>query len=68
MPAVAHVISANLGRKHAALTCHIGGRPAAVINTEALHNRELRAQATAALMGIGLDAGLILGALYGVRR
>lgn len=68
MPAVATVIAANLGRRVAALTCTVDGRPAAVVNTEAQHNTELRAQATVALMGIGLDAGLILGALYGVRR
>lgn len=68
MPAVASVIAANLGRKVAAFTCTVDGRPAAVINTEVHRNTELRAQAAVALMGVGLDAGLILGALYGVRR
>lgn len=62
------VVTANLGPKVAAFTTHIDGRPTAVINAAAARNHELRHQATCALLGVGLDAGLILGALYGIRR
>lgn len=62
------VITGNLGPKVAAFTCRINGRPVAVINTEAAHQPELRTQAAFALIGAGLDAGLILGALHGIRR
>ena len=62
------VIAANLGAKVAAFTCRIDGRPIAVINTEVAHRPELRTQAAFALAGAGLDAGLILGALHGIRR
>ncbi|MEU7074688.1 hypothetical protein AB0B30_32725 [Streptomyces narbonensis] len=68
MPGSSQVITANLGAKVAAFTCNINGRPVAVINTEAAHHPELRTQAAFALAGAGLDAGLILGALHGVRR
>jgi hypothetical protein len=63
------VIAANLGANVAAFTCRNGdGRTVAVINTEAMHHPGLRTQAAYALAGAGLDAGLILGALHGVRR
>lgn len=69
MPEPIPVIAANLGtNKVAAFTCHINGRPVAVINTAAAHHPELRTQSAYALAGAGLDAGLILGALHGVRR
>lgn len=68
MPEKPAVVTANLGPKVAAFTTLIHGKPAAVINAAAAHNHELRSQATCALLGVGLDAGLIIGALYGVRR
>lgn len=69
MPESSPVIAANLGRGIAAFTCRNGdGRPVAVINTEVAHHPELRTQAAYALAGAGFDAGLILGALHGVRR
>lgn len=68
MPEPSPVIAANLGRKIAAFTARIDGRPVAVINTEAADSAELRTQAAYALIGSGLDAGLVLGALHGIRR
>jgi hypothetical protein len=63
------VITANLGATVAAFTCRNGdGRPVAVINTEAAHHPGLRTQAAFALAGAGFDAGIILGALHGIRR
>lgn len=62
------VIAAELGTNIAALTCRINGRPTAVINQAAAHNCQLRTQAAYALVGAGMDAGLVLGALHGVRR
>lgn len=62
------VVTANLGPKVAAFTTNIDGRPTAVINAAAAHNDELRHQATCALLKVGLNAKLILGALYGIRR
>jgi hypothetical protein len=63
-----HAITADLGPNVAALTCQIDGRPVAVINTATAHNPTMRTQAAAALLYAGMDAGLILGALHGVRR
>ena len=68
MPESSTVLTGNLGAKVAAYTCRINGRPVAVINTAAAHRPELRTQAAYALAGAGLDAGLILGALHGIRR
>ncbi|MFJ7070134.1 hypothetical protein [Streptomyces sp. NPDC101115] len=68
MPETNPVIAANLGANVAAFTCRIEGRPTAVVNTATKHNAELRGRAVVALLGAGLDAGLVLGALYGVRR
>ncbi|MFG2873336.1 hypothetical protein [Streptomyces sp. NPDC048338] len=68
MPEKPAVITANLGPKVAAFTTSIHGKPAAVVNELAARNPELRHQAVCALLGVGLDAGLILGALHGVRR
>lgn len=68
MPESSTVLTGNLGPKVAAVTCRIDGRPVAVINTEASTNPEIRTQAAFALIGAGLDAGLILGALHGIRR
>lgn len=62
------VITAELGLHIAALTCHINGRPTAVINQAVSHNRQLKSQAAYALIGVGMDAGLALGALHGIRR
>ena len=62
------VITAELGPHIAAFTCRIYGTPTAVINQAAAHNRQLRSQAAYALVGAGMDAGLALGALHGVRR
>ena len=67
MPESSTVITGNLGAKVAAFACRIDGRPVAIINTEAAYRPELRTQAAFALVGAGLDAGLILGALHGVR-
>lgn len=68
MPGTSPVIVANLGRGIAAFTARSNGRPIAVINSEAAHNPELLAQAGYALIGAGLDAGLALGAINGIRR
>lgn len=68
MPGSSPVIVANLGRGIAAFTARSNGRPVAVINSEAAHDPELRTQAGYALVGAGLDAGTVLGALNGVRR
>ncbi|GGT43687.1 hypothetical protein [Streptomyces purpureus] len=68
MPEKPAVVAANLGPRVAAFTAHLHGRPVAVINSAAGRSPELRHQAVAALLGVGLDAGLILGALHGVRR
>ena len=62
------VVTANLGPKVAAFTTHLDGKPVAVVNDAAGRSTTLRHQAVAALLGVGLDAGLILGALHGVRR
>lgn len=62
------VISVALGPHVAALTCRINGRPSAVINTFARHDSRIRSQAAIAMLGCGIDAGLALGALDGVRR
>lgn len=62
------VFTANLGPKVAAVTAEIHGEPAAVINTEAARSRKLRHEAALALVCAGLDAGLIIGALHGIRR
>ena len=61
------VITADLGTHIAAFTCRIDGRPAAVVNSAAQHDKTLRTEALAALLCAGLDAGLILGALHGIR-
>jgi hypothetical protein len=68
MPGSKQVVAANLGPEVAALVLEIDGQPAAVINSEAAHNKKLRRQAAWALLCVGLDAGLILGALHGIRR
>lgn len=68
MPETSPVIAGNLGTNVATFITRINGRPVAVINTAAAHHPELRTQAAYALAGAGLDAGLILGALHGVRR
>ena len=68
MPETSPVVSANLGPSVAAYACVINGKPAAVVNTKAAHDPTLRVQAACVLLGIGLDVGLILGALYGIRR
>lgn len=68
MPESSTVLTGNLGPRVAAFTTRIDGRPVAVINTEARTNPELRTQAAFALVGAGLDAGLILGAIHGIRR
>jgi len=67
MPESSTVLTGNLGPKVAAFTTRIDGRPVAVINSEARVNPELRTQAAFALIGAGLDAGLVLGAIRGVR-
>ncbi|MFD3535193.1 hypothetical protein [Streptomyces sp. NPDC058664] len=67
MPESSTVLTGNLGPKVAAFTIRIDGRPVAVINSEASTNPELRTQAAFALIGAGLDAGLVLGAIHGVR-
>lgn len=67
MPESSTVLTGNLGPKVAAFTTKIDGRPVAIINTEASTNPELRTQAAFALIGAGLDAGLVLGAIRGVR-
>lgn len=61
------VTTADLGPSVAALTCFIEGRPVAVVNTAAEHNPAIRTQAALALLSVGLDAGLVLGAVNGVR-
>lgn len=68
MPESSTVLTGNLGPRVAAFTTRIDGRPVAVINTEVRTNPELRTQAAFALVGAGLDAGLILGAIHGIRR
>ena len=69
MPEPSPVIVANLGsRGIAAFTVRSNGKPVAVINSEAMHNPEVRGQAGLALVAAGLDAGLVLGALHGIRR
>lgn len=68
MPGTSPVIVANLGRGIAAFTARSNGKPIAVINSEAVRDPELRAQAGYALVAAGLDAGTTLGALNGVRR
>lgn len=68
MPGSSPVVSANLGPKVAAFACAINGKPAAVVNIRAAHDPTLRVQATCVLLGAGLDVGLIIGALYGIRR
>lgn len=67
MPELGPLITANLGRRIAAFTTRINGRPTAVINVAAAHDPELRAQAGLALVAAGFDAGTTLGALNGVR-
>jgi len=62
------VFTANLGPKVAAVTAQIDGEPAAVVNTQAAYDMTLRREAAWALLCVGLDAGLILGALHGIRR
>ena len=62
------VITADLGPCAAAFITRIHGKPAAVINERAGRSTELRYQAVCALLGAGLDAGLIFGAMHGVRR
>lgn len=59
------VTSADLGPTVAAFTCHINGKPAAVVSTSIVHSPQLKSQALAALLCAGLDAGSILGALNG---
>ena len=59
------ITSANLGPTVAAFTCRINGEPAAVVSTSIVHSPQLKAQALAALLCAGLDAGTILGALNG---
>lgn len=61
------LISAELGPRVAAFTCRLDGRPTAVVNTLTRTQPRMRAQATAALLGCGIDAGHALGALHGVR-
>ncbi|MEU7010408.1 hypothetical protein [Streptomyces sp. NPDC046332] len=68
MPETPSVVAANLGPKVSAFTTQLNGKPVAVINREAGRSTELRHQAVAALLCAGLDAGLIVGALHGVRR
>ena len=68
MPGTSPVIVANLGRGIAAFTARSNGKPIAVINSEAMHDPEVRTQAGYALVGAGLDAGTALGAINGVRR
>lgn len=68
MPETCHVIAGNLGSNIATFITHIDGHPVAVINSQAAHHSELRTEAAYALVSVGLDAGLILGALHGVRR
>jgi hypothetical protein len=68
MPETPSVVTANLGPKVAAYACRIDGKPAAVVNTQAAYDMTLRRQAAWALLCVGLDAGLILGALHGIRR
>lgn len=63
-----HAITADLGPRVAAFTCRIDGLTVAVVNASVAHNPALRKQAAAALLCAGMDAGLILGALHGVRR
>lgn len=61
------VISAALGPNVAAVTCRIDGRPTAVINTRSRTDARIRTQAALALLSCGIDAGLTMGALDGVR-
>lgn len=68
MPESSPVASADLGPNVAAITLQIDGQPAAVINTAAAHDMTLRRQAAWALLCVGLDVGLIIGALHGIRR
>ena len=60
------VITADLGPRVAAFTCRIDGRPAAVVNSAARHDKIMRTEAATALLCAGIDAGLILGALHGI--
>ncbi|WP_326700247.1 hypothetical protein OG909_24945 [Streptomyces sp. NBC_01754] len=61
------VISAALGPRVAAFTCHINGRAAAVINTQVGADPAMRTQAALALLCAGVDAAQTMGALDGVR-
>lgn len=61
------LISADLGPRVAAFTCRLDGRPTAVINTLTRTQPSMRTQAAVALLGCGIDAGHVLGALHGVR-
>lgn len=59
--------SAALGPHVAAVTARINGQPAAVVNTLTRTQPRMRVQAAVALLASGIDAGLALGALHGVR-
>lgn len=61
------VFAADLGPTVAAFTCYIQGQPAAVVNTAAAADPEMRAQAVWSLKRVGIDADQIHGALNGVR-
>lgn len=61
------VLTADLGPHVAAVTCRINDQPVAIVNTAATRDNDLRKQAIWALIGAGVDAGLILGVLHGVR-
>lgn len=67
MRAKTQVMSADLGPCVAALTCYVEGKPVAVVNAAVKHNPAMRTQAAWALVSVGLDAGLVLGAISGVR-
>jgi len=68
MPEKPAVITADLGPTASVFIANHHGKPVAVINTEVGRSAALRHQAVCALLGAGLDAGLIFGVIHGVRR
>ena len=68
MPEPKQVVAADLPSNLVSVTMQIDGKPTAVVNKAAARDMTLRRQAAWALLCVGLDAGLIIGALHGIRR
>jgi hypothetical protein len=59
--------STSLGPRVAAFTCRVNGQSTVVLNPAARGDPAMQMQAALVLLGLGVDAGTIYGAIDGIR-